>query len=330
MWLTFVEAQHSLNAVCSPCSEVKQGTVSTVHAMKNHLRSAAVAGVILTLSVATPLLADDWVADRLRGSVLILKGGEWTALQRGDVVSDDSYIKTLGNGRVEFTRGAETIALAGHTMIQIIDGNRAKFTNVHQHYGQVTVEAERKDVNHFAVLSPYVAAIVKGTLFTVRSGASGASVSADRGTVGVADPVSGSSVEISPGQGASISPNGQLHVTAANGVELPVVIVPERKVGTTPDAPNHPAGADPGGNNAGGVDRNGPVNGKAAGIVDAVGGNPINANAGGNSRAGNGIAGGGPVGDGDNVGQGSENATNPNAGSPGSNGNNASESVRNR
>ena len=323
-------AQHSLNAVCPTYGEVKQGTVSTVHAMKNNLRSAAVASLVLALSVVNPVLADDWVAERLRGSVLILKGGEWTALQRGDVVSDDSYVKTLGNGRVEFTRGAETIALAGHTMIQIIDGNRAKFTNVHQHYGQVTVEAERKDVNHFAVLSPYVAAIVKGTQFTVRSGASGASVSVDRGTVGVTDQVSGSSVEISPGQGASIDPSGQFHVTAANGAELPVVIVPERKADKSPNAQSHPAEAGPGSNNAGGVDRTGPVNGKAAGIVEAVGGNATNANAGGNSSAGNGSAGGSRISDGDTAAQGSENATYGNAADAGSSGNNASNNVGNR
>ena len=329
MWLTFVVGQHSLNAVCPPCCEVKQGTVSTVHAMKNNLRSAAVASVALTLSVVSPLLADDWVAERLRGSVLILKGGEWAALQRGDVVSDDSYIKTLGNGRVEFTRGAEMIALAGHTMIQIIDGNRAKFTNVHQHYGQVTVEAEKKDVNHFAVLSPFVAAIVKGTQFTVRSGASGASVSVDRGTVGVTDPVSGSSVEISPGQGASIDPNGHFHVTAANGAELPVIIVPEPKAGTTPRGQNDPAEAGPGSNTVGGGNRNAPVSGKAAEVAIAVGGNTSNANAGGNSSAGNGSA-GGRIGEAAKASQGSGNASNANSGNAGSSGNNASEYAGNR
>ncbi|WP_269468144.1 FecR domain-containing protein [Devosia ureilytica] len=191
--------------------------------MKLKALNTVIAAATLALTSANIVLADDWVAERLRGSVLILKGDQWAPLERGDVVSDASYVKTLGNGRVEFTRGDEKVEMAGHTMIQIIDGTRSKFTNVHQHYGTVTVEAEKRNVNHFAVVTPLVAAIVKGTQFVVQIGSAGASVSVDRGTVGVSDPRSGNSTEISPGQGASVSPSGQFKVTSEAGVELPLI-----------------------------------------------------------------------------------------------------------
>ncbi|MBW4656782.1 MAG: FecR domain-containing protein [Kaiparowitsia implicata GSE-PSE-MK54-09C] len=177
----------------------------------------------LALAAAQPALADDWIAERLRGSVLTLQDGQWVPLQRGDVIPDDRYIKTLGNGRVQFTRGAETIDLAGHTMVQILDRDGEQFTNVHQHYGQVAVEAEKRDVNHFAVVTPHMASIVKGTQFLVRSGSTGASVSVNRGQVNVADPKSGTSVDITPGQSASVDPTGAFTVSATGDAELPVI-----------------------------------------------------------------------------------------------------------
>lgn len=283
--------------------------------MKSQQSTFAILLTALAATIATPSFADDWVAERLRGSVLILNDGAWTELKRGDVVSDDSYIKTLGNGRVDFTRGAERIEMAGHTMIQIIDGSRAKFTNVHQHYGQVAVEAEKKDVNHFAVVTPYLAAIVKGTQFVVKSGSTGGSVSVDRGTVGVSDPITGNSTEVSPGQGASVDPRGNFTVSAEAGVALPKVqnIAPVRN-------PN--SGNNAGGNNNGraiGLDEdrnNGNGNrgssGNSGGSASSNGIN--NGNASGNASNGNGNAGG----------SGNNSAGSDNAGGNGNNGNGAS------
>ena len=129
-------------------------------------RFCAIAFTGMSLVAAQTAMADEWVAERLRGTVLTYQNGEWVALKRGDVVADERYIKTLGDGRVQFTRGAETIDLSGHTLIQILDRDGQNFTNVHQHYGEVAVEAERQNVNHFAIVTPYLAAIVKVALLS--------------------------------------------------------------------------------------------------------------------------------------------------------------------
>ncbi len=295
-------------------------------AMGKIIHLAALSAV--ALAITTPAIADDWVAERLRGSVLILNSGEWTALKRGDVVSDDSYIKTLGNGRVEFTRGAETIEMAGHTMIQIIDGSQAKFTNVHQHYGQVAVEAEKRDVNHFAVVSPYLAAIVKGTQFVVKSGSTGGSVSVDRGTVGVSDPNTANSTEVSPGQGASVDSHGNFRVFAEAGAPLPTVqnnaAVRNQISGTNAGSNNNGraiglresrdnGNGSPGSsrNSSGNANSNGITNGNAGGNGHSNSnghaggpgdsGGASNSNAGGNNIKGNG------AGNGNNGGNGNSN-----------------------
>lgn len=185
-------------------------------------RCALLASAITVICPAFAI-ADDWVAERLRGTVLIYQQGEWLPLERGDVVSDQSHIKTLGNGGVEFVRGAERINVAAHTMIQILDRDGDRFTNVHQHYGEIAVEAERRDVNHFGILTPYLATVVKGTEFVVKSGSRGASVSVDRGQVSVSQPGTGLNADIIPGQFAGVGSNGHFAVSSVPGAELPIV-----------------------------------------------------------------------------------------------------------
>ena len=108
------------------------------------------------------LLADDWTAVRLRGEVFVYRDG-WVKLERGDVVSDDSIIRTLGRGRVSFQRDAETIELLPNSQIRIVDQTGRKFTTVMSDYGKVSIDAEALNVEHFSVATPYLAAVVKGT-----------------------------------------------------------------------------------------------------------------------------------------------------------------------
>ena len=167
------------------------------------LRVAMVAA-ILTLT-AGAALADDWVAVRLRGAVLQLVDGEWATLRRGDVVPDSRVIRTLASGSVEFQRGNEHVTLGADTQIQIYDKARAKpFTTVKQYFGTVSVEAEVRDVQHFAVQTQYLAAVVKGTRFTVTANKEGASVTVGRGSVFVEGTASRASVVITAGQSAAV------------------------------------------------------------------------------------------------------------------------------
>lgn len=175
--------------------------------MRTILRMAlAIAAVALSSVVA---LADDWVAIRLRGAVLQLVDGEWHKLHRGDVVPDSRVIRTLGTGNVEFQRGKEHVSLGADTQVQIYDEIRTRpFTTVKQYFGSVTVEAEVKDVQHFAVQTRYLAAVVKGTRFTVTSDDEGASVDVERGHVLVEDIATRNDVTIAAGQSASVDDSG--------------------------------------------------------------------------------------------------------------------------
>ena len=124
--------------------------------------------VAMSSTMTMAAFADDWVAVKLRGQVLQLVGDDWSRLQRGDVVSDDRVIRTLGNGRVDLQRDAEVISLGGNTQIQIKDKTGKRYTTVQQYFGTVEVEAEVQNVQHFAVQTPLLAAVVKGPISSSR------------------------------------------------------------------------------------------------------------------------------------------------------------------
>jgi len=169
--------------------------------------------VAMAMLIPVSALADDWVATKLRGHVLQLVAGQWQPLSRGDIIPDDRVIRTLRDGRVEFQRDKETISLAADTQIQIADKAGKKYTTVKQYFGQIEVEVEVRNVRHFEVDTPYLAAVVKGTRFVVTSGDRGASVKVKRGLVSVDAIGSHAHAHIPAGQTAEIGTNGALKVS---------------------------------------------------------------------------------------------------------------------
>jgi hypothetical protein len=178
--------------------------------------------------------ADDWTAEQLRGQVLQLIGDHWQPLGRGMVVPDSRVIRTLWNGRVTFVRGNEAVDIGPGTEIQIFDkGGRRPFTTVKQYFGSVSVEAQVEEVQHFAVQTPYLAAVVKGTRFTVTSGERGASVSVQRGHVLVEDKENKTQVTLSVGQSASVGSDGAGELEVAGTGKLPTVLGADGKPADT-------------------------------------------------------------------------------------------------
>ena len=190
----------------------------------------SVAAMVWSLSVALSMstaMADDWTAVRLRGGVFALENGAWTQLQRGSVVPDDRVIKSAPGGRITLVRGAETIELGPDTTAQISD--RAGFTTVYNHEGTVGIDAEARNVKHFAVQTPFLAAVVKGTAFTVESDAKASTVTVARGTVEVADEQNNTRVDVEAGNQVS------------SAQDTPITI--ESVVAAPPTAPKPPAPA---------------------------------------------------------------------------------------
>jgi hypothetical protein len=221
--------------------------------------------------------ADEWMVDRLRGEVLVMSDDSWLPLQRGDIVSDSSRIRSVEGSRVTFTRGAEAIELSGATEIRIFDQQGQRMTTIMQAYGTVTIEAERLQIQHFSVQTPFLAAIVKGTRFTVHSDDAQSSVDVSRGLVQVQDYTHGVATDITPGQTAVVSNDIVLDISGS-GPHAPMVTLDGQVV---PPERATPEQASLG-------------NGHAYGLsANANGNNGNSGNGNGNSGGGNGNSSGG-------------------------------------
>lgn len=171
---------------------------------------------------ATVAKADNWVALKLRGHASVFVNGSWVELKRGDIVSNSAPIRTAKDGLVEFSRDKETISLGPDTQIQIIDRVGSRYTTVKETYGAVRVEANVENVKHFAVETPFLAATVKGTIFTVVSGKRRAEVQVQRGKVRVEDDHHGLHVDVLAGQSATAG-QGLMLRTAGTGKLGPIL-----------------------------------------------------------------------------------------------------------
>ncbi|WIJ23929.1 FecR domain-containing protein [Devosia sp. RR2S18] len=282
---------------------------------------------ILALTTS-PALADDWIVTRLRGGVFVLTYGQWEQLVRGSVVSDDRVIKSAPNGRATFVRNLETVELGPDTTAQIADVGG--FTTVYNHAGTVGVDAEARNVQHFAVQTPFLAAVVKGTAFVVQSNEVQSRVAVTRGNVEVNDERHESTISLGAGEEVSSS---EQPITSADIVPVspgtprppnPEVALPPTRVGGS--APGHVAAGFSYVNASGDHDGGSPGNsGNAPGHGGSSPGNSDSAPGHGGGSPGN--SGDPPGNSGDPPGHGggspgnSGNAPGHGGGSPGNSGN---------
>jgi hypothetical protein len=132
-----------------------------------------------------------------------------TVLKPGDTVT------TGRNGRVLLVRGQETILIAPNSVVGIpAEKKDSLATTITQQAGSILLEVEKRNVPHFEVETPYLAAVVKGTQFRVSVTATGTRVDVQRGKVEVVDFKTGQIAQVLPGQAA------QSFARSAQGLSL--------------------------------------------------------------------------------------------------------------
>lgn len=167
------------------------------------LKGLGLAVALGSAAISPAALADDWVAVSVSGIVMAIKDGHWTHLHPNDAISDQQQIRTLASGKATFERRGETVTIAGDTGISISEERGGRYTRVTQWFGQAAVADNEQARPHFEVDTPYMAAVVKGTVFTVWTKQNVSGVDVTRGRVAVFDPNSHLHVDVLPGQHAS-------------------------------------------------------------------------------------------------------------------------------
>lgn len=163
---------------------------------------------LLVVGIALPAHAQDnvWRIAKVSGEAWIAGGGveRASARQQAELRPGDS-IQTGRNGRVLLVRGAESILVSPNSAIGVPEAGRAGMSTIIQQAGSILLDVEKRNVQHFEVETPYLAAIVKGTRFRVTLAGGQAKVDVTRGQVQVSDFRSGQFALVLPGQSARAS-----------------------------------------------------------------------------------------------------------------------------
>lgn len=151
--------------------------------------------------------ADDgvWSVSKSSGEVWITAtGAQPASLKQDDALRPGDTIRTGRTGRVLLVRGEETILIAPNSVIGVpTEKKDGLSTTIQQQAGSILLEVEKRNVKHFEVETPYLAAVVKGTQFSVTIDGASTRVAVNRGQVEVVDFKSGQIAQVLPGQAAT-------------------------------------------------------------------------------------------------------------------------------
>jgi hypothetical protein len=157
-----------------------------------------------------------WQIEKMSGDVRVLsEDAQPVSLGAGRALSEGSVIETGTDGRVILSRGDESIVVSPNTSLSLApESNRGMMTTILQRMGTILLSVDKKDRQHFEVETPYLAAVVKGTKFTVTVDGKGSAVHVVEGAVEVIDLGTGDVGLIRPGQTA------QSFASAAGGLSV--------------------------------------------------------------------------------------------------------------
>lgn len=180
---------------------------------------------ILTADHAPPK-SHIWSVSKLSGDAFLTSSaGQQTALAEGTTLNPGNNIRTGQNGRVLLVRGQETILVASNSVIGIpVDVTEGLSTTINQWAGSILLAVEKRNEKHFEVVTPYLAAVVKGTRFRVTVKGNEASVDVLRGQVEVGDFKSGQHAAILPGQSAKVSTEGPSDLVLSGSGTLSAIL----------------------------------------------------------------------------------------------------------
>jgi ferric-dicitrate binding protein FerR (iron transport regulator) len=148
------------------------------------------AAILSAMSLsATARASDVWTLVQAVGEVSVIAPGTTAvAAKASAALPAGATVKTGVNGRAVLLRGQETIVMSPSSSVTLPSGPDRRVSKLKQSSGTLLFKVGKKPEAHFEVNTPYLAAVVKGTTFTVKVTASGSSVHVLEGAVEVATP----------------------------------------------------------------------------------------------------------------------------------------------
>ena len=174
-------------------------------------RALATMFMLATATVAFAADGGDWTVSKSSGEVWLTGSGvQQASLKQEDVLKPGDTVRTGRTGRVLLKRGDEMILVSPNSVVGVpAQKKEGLSTTILQQAGSILLDVEKRNVKHFEVETPYLAAVVKGTQFRVTVNAGKTTVDVVRGQVEVADFKSGQIAQVMAGQHATAFANGK-------------------------------------------------------------------------------------------------------------------------
>ena len=177
-----------------------------------HHISRLLTATFVLAAASSAFAADDgqWTVSKSSGEVWLTNtGAQPASLKQEEFLKPGDTIRTGKNGRVLLKRGEESMMIAPNSVVGVpAEKKEGLSTTIVQQAGSILLDVEKRNVKHFEVETPYLAAVVKGTQFRVTVNATSTSVDVIRGQVEVADFRTGQIAQVKPGQHATTFANG--------------------------------------------------------------------------------------------------------------------------
>ncbi|WP_373489640.1 FecR domain-containing protein [Parasphingorhabdus sp.] len=196
--------------------------------MQNFTRILAIAALISAgaAHAGTP----QWKLSESSGTVNVLRSGVSKIAISGGSLKAGDLITTGNKSRAVLVRGQEYVVVSPNSRLRIsAPQDNGGVVQFFEELGNVLFRIDKKSTPHFGVKTPYLAAVVKGTTFSVTVSEKGAAVQVTEGAVQVSTLDGGANQLLSPGMIGMVDRNQQfrLSITGAQNKTI--------------DSPNAPA-----------------------------------------------------------------------------------------
>ncbi|WP_339690227.1 FecR family protein, partial [uncultured Parasphingorhabdus sp.] len=173
-----------------------------------------------------------WKLSESAGTVNILRAGVSKIAISGGSLAAGDVISTGQKSRAVLVRGQEYVVVSPNSRLRISEPKQSGgVVQFFEEIGNVLFRIDKKATPHFGVKTPYLAAVVKGTTFSVTVSETGTAVQVTEGAVQVSTLDGGASQLLSPGMIGIVNQDQQFRLTIA-GAETKTI-----------DSPNAPAGS---------------------------------------------------------------------------------------
>ncbi|MEW9856958.1 FecR domain-containing protein [Novosphingobium sp. M1R2S20] len=174
-----------------------------------------------------------WTISEASGRVILREGQAERSLSRGATVPAGGTVVTGPSSRAVMVRGEDFVTMSANTRIRVPEAAQATgLFQLIEEWGSAVFKVKHSPKPRFGVQTPYLAAVVKGTTFSINVSNEGASLQVVEGAVGVATSDGGANELIRPGMVAVVAASDQFRLNV-QGQSARTIDSPQRGATST-------------------------------------------------------------------------------------------------